>query len=578
MTVSTGKQHGRRKYTVGCVNCELFSWTVCVSLSVLYCLSVLLLTRCMDVELNPGPCDGNCSTFMQAAQENTDIRFSQILHCLHQQSVTLSRQMEESFYRLGQTLMRIEEDVTRLKHETQDDRRDINELLEDRDKAHTRLDRLEKEMEQRETASRQRNLKFLGIFEPTPGDDRADVDELLATLNYFSSSRTWKHDDIEGTHRIGQVHKTSRQHTRPLIVTFSRGDDKVSILRDRHLREEMRKKGIRVAADLTPRQRDQLQHYKEQGKVAYYKNGRLHVENDRREDYTDRHPNQHATRKGDETDQLLEERQQSYAPRQRRLKDYDYFPSDDHRYRQGSNSDQHNTDAGDRNSQRNTQSRRGGMHDLAPSRHPHLPDDARRQHGGSGQHGDQRYSHASVPYNTRDGGEGDRHLQGAASYIPASTEDYDWLYTTEQYCMAHNVPRAFWPSDLTTPVNPPPMLAQENLSVDPAPSTPHDGTSITVPDPAVPQRAAAPPDTATLDTTASAGVHSLQQALPEATAAGEDHPCPADSTAATDQQQRLPEEPTTTVQQSASEDRQQTAEQPVTTTLQQAQVETEDQF
>ena len=121
--------------------------------------------------------------------------------------------MEESFHRLGQTLMRMEEDVIRLKHETQEDRRDINELLEDREKAHTRLDRLEKEMEQRETASRQRNLKFLRIFEPTPGDDRDDVDELLATLNYFSLSRTCKHDDIEGTHRFGQVHKTSRQHT-----------------------------------------------------------------------------------------------------------------------------------------------------------------------------------------------------------------------------------------------------------------------------------------------------------------------------------------------------------------------------
>ena len=56
--------------------------------------------------------------------------------------------MEESFHRLGQTLMRIEEDVIRLKHETQEERRDINEQLEDRDKAHTRLDRLEKEMEQ----------------------------------------------------------------------------------------------------------------------------------------------------------------------------------------------------------------------------------------------------------------------------------------------------------------------------------------------------------------------------------------------------------------------------------------------
>ena len=119
----------------------------------------------------PGPCDGNCSTFTQAAQQNIDTRFSRILRCPHQQSATLSRQIEESFYRLGQTPVRIEEDVIRLKHETQEDRRDINELLEDGDKAHTRLDRLEKEMEQREIASRLKKSIFFGIFEPAPGDD-----------------------------------------------------------------------------------------------------------------------------------------------------------------------------------------------------------------------------------------------------------------------------------------------------------------------------------------------------------------------------------------------------------------------
>ena len=98
-------------------------------------------------------------------------------------------------------------------------------------------------------------------------------------------------------------------------------------------------------------------------------------------------------------------------------------------------------------------------------------------------------------------------------------------------------------------------------------------------DPAVPQRAAAPVDTATLDTTASPGVHCLQQTLPEVMAAGADHPCPADSTAATDQQQRLPaEQMATPVEKSTSENRQQTAEQPVTTTLQPPQVETEDQL
>ena len=144
---------------------------------------------------------------MQAAQETIDTRFTQILHRVHQQSVTLSRQMDESFHRLGQTLKRIEEDVIRLKNEAQEDRMDIKGLSRDMDKTHSRLDRLEKEMEHQETASRLKNLKFIGIFEPTPGDNRADVDELVATLNYFSSGRTLRHSDIESTHRIGKFTK-----------------------------------------------------------------------------------------------------------------------------------------------------------------------------------------------------------------------------------------------------------------------------------------------------------------------------------------------------------------------------------
>ena len=129
--------------------------------------------------------------------------------------------MNESFHRLGQTLKRIEEDVIRLKNEAKGDRMDIKELSRDMDKTHSHLDRLKTEIERQETASRLKNLKFIGIFEPTSGDNRADVDELVATLNYFSSSRTWRHSDIESTHRIGQVHKTSRHRLRPLIVTFS---------------------------------------------------------------------------------------------------------------------------------------------------------------------------------------------------------------------------------------------------------------------------------------------------------------------------------------------------------------------
>ena len=104
------------------------------------------------------------------------------------------------------------------------------------------------------------------------------MDEIVATLNHFSAKKTWKNSDIDGTHRIGQLDKNS-DAPRQLIVTFCQADDKLSILRDRNLRDGLRRERIRVSTDLTPRQREQVQHLKSQGKVAYFRNGKLHVEN-----------------------------------------------------------------------------------------------------------------------------------------------------------------------------------------------------------------------------------------------------------------------------------------------------------
>ena len=95
---------------------------------------------------------------MQAAEETIDTRFTQILHCVHHQSATLSRQMDKSFHSLGQTLRRIEEDVMRLNNEAQDDRMDVRELSRDTDKTRSRLDQPEKATERQETASRLKNL------------------------------------------------------------------------------------------------------------------------------------------------------------------------------------------------------------------------------------------------------------------------------------------------------------------------------------------------------------------------------------------------------------------------------------
>ena len=93
-----------------------------------------------------------------------------------------------------------------------------------------------------------KNLKFFLIYEPTPGDNTSDVDEIVATLNHFSAKKTWKNSDIDSTHRIGQLDKNSHA-PRPLIVTFCQPDDKLSILRDRDLRDGLRRECIRISTD-----------------------------------------------------------------------------------------------------------------------------------------------------------------------------------------------------------------------------------------------------------------------------------------------------------------------------------------
>ena len=96
-------------------------------------------------------------------------------------------------------------------------------------------------------------------------------------LNECSSSRTWDKSDIETAYRIGDRRQRSGQPS-PMIVTFHRWSDKMEILNDTSSRDLLRLEGIKVSSELTTRQRDEVQQYRQQGKIAYYKNGRLQVE------------------------------------------------------------------------------------------------------------------------------------------------------------------------------------------------------------------------------------------------------------------------------------------------------------
>ena len=118
----------------------------------------------------------------------------------------------------------------------------------------------------------------------------------LRCLETCSSSRMCNNSDIETAYRI-RDRKQRSDLPRPVIVRFHRWSDKMEVFNDTVPRYLLRCDGIIVSSELTTCQRDEVRHYRRQGKVAYCKNDRRQVEerqatpsvDSRREDNSRRH-------------------------------------------------------------------------------------------------------------------------------------------------------------------------------------------------------------------------------------------------------------------------------------------------
>ena len=189
----------------------------------------------------------------------------------------INRNLNEKFARLDEDLIRLATDISKLNSYAEEDRENIRLLQEDRDCILHRLERMENELEATEIEKRKNNLKFLGVEELEREDDETSVRYVVDILNDSSSNKTWESADVERTFRVGQ-NKRNSNYPRPLIVVFHRWADKMKVLRDTGIRNDLRKKNIKVTSDLTPKQRNEIEYYRRQGKRAYYRNGRLQVD------------------------------------------------------------------------------------------------------------------------------------------------------------------------------------------------------------------------------------------------------------------------------------------------------------
>ena len=124
-----------------------------------------------------------------------------------------------------------------------------------------RLDKLE-------AFSRRDNLKFFNI----PQSPNENYDTCTATLLEFLQNtvpnKQWSRDDNIGAHRLGNSNLNSNGYTRPqpIIAKLAKWSNKMDILTKG--REQLKRKGVRVAGDLTTRQQKVIKGYRDKGQRA----------------------------------------------------------------------------------------------------------------------------------------------------------------------------------------------------------------------------------------------------------------------------------------------------------------------
>ena len=233
-------------------------------------LCTVHLLMCMDIEANPGPDESN--NILQIMEW----KFAQVMYGMQTYTANICRMIEEKWTNIDKSFRDLTARVGELRQCIEQNKDDIDDLQEDRDTILERLDRLEEKIDTTEMETKRNNLKFIGIREPGRGDSYTSVEQqIVDVLNEFSTSPCWHLADVNRAFRVGAPQQRSDQ-PRPLIVQFYRWKDKMAILNDRNLRDKLRRAGIKVTSDLTSRQRDTLDFYRSQGKIAYYRNGRLH--------------------------------------------------------------------------------------------------------------------------------------------------------------------------------------------------------------------------------------------------------------------------------------------------------------
>ena len=247
-----------------------------------------------DIEMNPGPSESETVTvssdsetdikaYMQDLFEHQEVRIQTLL----QQQLNarfgvlenhLTEKIDESMTAVKTEIEALHAKTCQLENyccaalqEAESTKAAVTELEERMLKISADLD---DKIDRLEVFSRRDNLKFFNVPMSVSNENYADrVDKIVDILSDTEPGKTWCPDDITRAYRLGNSYNNDR--AAPVIVTFAKWSDKMAVLTKGG--EGLKRKGVRVAGDLTSKQQANIQEQRNRGMHAYYKGNRLVV-------------------------------------------------------------------------------------------------------------------------------------------------------------------------------------------------------------------------------------------------------------------------------------------------------------
>ena len=186
------------------------------------------------------------------------------------------QELRRSHEALGNRIGKMETRMNELEMQREADQDSLDSVHCENENLKRIVSGLEEEIDMLESRSRRDNLRFFGMKEEGRDSFEQCATSVVDVLNKFFTFKSWTLEDIARAHRVGRTQNA--RNPRHLIAKFTKWNDVNSILKDREAREKLRQIGVRIGTDLTRRQAKQMEKAQAEGKFAYFKHGRLVVE------------------------------------------------------------------------------------------------------------------------------------------------------------------------------------------------------------------------------------------------------------------------------------------------------------